>query len=212
MHAYLDIHYGPEAMRHLINADRALAPYIEKYGRVSAKRDPDVFAVLVSAIASDGVAAATAASIESRMTALCGEFSVKNILKADPLKMRETGLSQAKIQTIRDLAQKITDKELDLADTLRLDDDEYVAFLAGIKGVGRHAAEATAIFGEGRLDVFVYGDPIVQKAVMKVHGYTSYSLERYERLKKQYSPYGTLATLYYYAIAEGLPQGIGRKA
>jgi len=135
-----------------------------------------------------------------------------NILKADLGKMRETGLSQIKIATIREIAQKIVSKKLDVNDTLRFDDDEYVAFLAGIKGVGRHAAEATAIFGEGRLDVFVYGDPIVQKAVMKVHGYTSYSLERYERLKKQYSPYGTLATLYYYAIAEGLPQGIGRKA
>lgn len=212
MHAYLDIHFGPEAMRRLIGADKALAPYIEKYGRVNAKRDPDIFAVLVSAIISDGVSAATAANVESRMMAQCGDFSIANILKSDPVKMRETGLSQIKIATIRDIAQKISLKQLDLNDTLHYNDDEYVSFLAGIKGVGRHAAEATAIFGEGRLDVFVYGDPLVQKAVMKVHGYTSYSKERYENLKKQYSPYGTLATLYYYAIAEGLPQGVGRKA
>ncbi len=211
MHAYLDIHYGPEAMRHLILADKALAPYIEKFGRVSAKRDPDIFAVLVSSIIADGVAAATALGVERRLIAHCGAITAENILKADLGKLRETGLSQTKIATIRDIAQKIASKQLDLNDTLHFDDDEYVAFLAGIKGVGRHAAEATAIFGEGRLDVFVYADPLVQKAVMKVHGYTSYSLERHERLKKQYSPYGTLATLYYYAIAEGLPQGVGRK-
>lgn len=212
MHAYLDIHYGPEAMRHLIDADRALSPYIEKYGRVSAKRDPDVFAVLVSAIASDGVAADTAAAIESRLTALLGDLSVGGLLKADPVKLREAGLSQTKVATIKDLARMIVDGELDLSDTLRLDDEEYVAFLAGLKGVGRRAAEQTAIFGEGRLDVFAYGDPAFQRAVMKVHGYTSYSQERYERLKKLYSPYGTLATLYYYAIAETLPQAPGHRA
>jgi len=77
MHAYLDIHYGPEAMRHLILADKALAPYIEKYGRVSAKRDPDIFAVLVASIIADGVAATTAAGVESRMTSLCGDITAE---------------------------------------------------------------------------------------------------------------------------------------
>ncbi|HAQ56485.1 MAG TPA: hypothetical protein DCR44_03685 [Acholeplasmatales bacterium] len=211
MNAYLDIHYGPEAMRHLIHADRALAPYIEKYGRVSAKRDPDIFAALVSGIISDGITASSAALTESRMMALCGDFSVVNILKSDAVRMRETGLSQIKIATIRDLAENIAAKKLDLSDTLHLDDDEYVAFLAGLKGVSRHAAEMTAIFGEGRLDVFLYGDSVMQQSVMKVHGYTSYSQERYDRLKKLYSPYGTIASLYYFAIAEELPRGGKRK-
>jgi len=200
MAAYVDIHFGVEAMQHLIEADRALAPYIEKYGRVNAKRNPDVFAVLVSCIIGQMLSGKAAATIEGRVIAVCGDFTPANILRSDPVKLREAGLSAAKVDAILNAAKKVSAGELDLDDLQHLTDDEYVGKLSELKGVGRWTAEMVAIFAEGRLDVFSYGDLAIQKAVMKVHGYTSYSKERHERLKKLYSPYGTIASLYYYAI------------
>jgi len=208
MSAYLDIHYGVEAMRHLMTVDRALAPTIEKYGRVGAKRDPDIFAALVSAIVGDGISAANALAIEKRMIALCGEISVSGILSSNAASLKEIGLPQTKATTLIDLAEAVSGGRLDLQDTYHFDDAGYVDFLAGIKGVSRTAAETVAIFGEGRLDVFMYGGAAYQKAIMQIHGYTSYSRERHDRLGKLYSPYGTVATLYYLAIADELARAV----
>jgi len=197
---YTEIMYGDDAMVHLMTRDRALVPYIEKFGRVSAKRNPDIFAVLVSCIIGQQLSGKAAATIEGRVLAVCGGFTPKKILAADEAKMREAGLSAMKWNAIRDAARRVAAGEVDLNDTHHLSDEEYVIKMMEFKGVGRWTAEMIAIFAEGRLDVFSFGDLAIQKAVMKVHGYQTYSKERYERLKKAYSPYGTIASLYYYAI------------
>ncbi len=199
---YTEIMYGDDAMVHLMTRDRALAPYIEKFGRVSAKRNPDIFAVLVSCIIGQQLSGKAATTIESRVLAVCGGFTPAKILAADAEKMRAAGLSAMKWNAIQNAARRVEAKEVDLNDMHHLSDEEYVLKLMEFKGVGRWTAEMIAIFAEGRLDVFSFGDLAIQKAVMKVHGYQSYSKERYERLKKAYSPYGTVASLYYYAINE----------
>jgi 3-methyladenine DNA glycosylase/8-oxoguanine DNA glycosylase len=207
MPAYVDIHYGIEAMEHLIASDSALAPYVEKYGRVSAERNPDAFAVLVSCIIRQKLSASAATTVEERVMAECGGFTPKRIMAADPARLREAGLPVGKIDAIRNVAQKTSTGKLDLNDLHHLTDDEYVDRLSSLKGVDRWAAAMTAIFSEGRLDVFLQDDPAVRQAVMRVHGYTSYSKERYERLKKTYSPYGTVASLYYFAISDAFGNG-----
>ncbi|MFA5006287.1 MAG: hypothetical protein WC509_02325 [Candidatus Izemoplasmatales bacterium] len=210
MKAYLDIHYGIDALQHLMLADKALSPYIEKYGRVNAKRDPDVFSVLVWAIVSDGLSIGNASAIEQRMTAKYGGLTVSDLIKADVDSMRELGLSLTKAETIAAIVRDVVSGRLDLVDTYHYDDEGYVGFFSSIKGVSHGAAETVAIFSEGRLDVFMFGDAAYQRAVMQVHGYTSYSKERHERLRRLYSPYGTVASLYYLAIADELARGVER--
>lgn len=210
MKAYLDIHFGIDAMQHLMRVDKALSPYIEKYGRVNAKRDPDIFSVLAWAIISDGVSIESAVSIERRMTARIGGLTASHLIKADVALMRDAGLSLVKAETISAIARDVAAGRLNLSETNHLDDAGYVGFIGSIRGVGRGAAETVAIFGEGRLDVFMFGDAAYQRAVMQVHGYTSYSRERHERLRKLYSPYGTVASLYYLAIADELARGVER--
>ena len=72
--------------------------------------------------------------------------------------------------------------------------------IENIKGVGRWTAEMVVEFTLGRLNIFSYYDVALKNGIMKAHSYKSLSKNRFEILRKKYSPYCSVASLYYYAL------------
>jgi len=194
------IEYNEQALSHLKKVDPLLGYYIDKYGFITINRNPNVFETIVSSIIAQQLSMKAAQTIESRFVHLLGAFEPLAILSQSEDELRACGLSRPKIRYIRELSQKVWSHEMNLDDLDTLSDAQLIERLVSLNGIGRWTAEMLAMFSLGRLDIFAYDDLALKKAVMKVQGYKTFSKLRYERLRKKYSPYGTVASIYYYAV------------
>lgn len=120
------------------------------------------YRTLLSAIVSQQVSTAAAASIWRKLEAGIGDLSSPAVLiAADPDALRACGLSRMKASYAQSLAQHVADGSLPL-DALPEDDEEAIALLSSVRGLGRWSAEIYLLFAEGRGDVFPAGDLAVQ--------------------------------------------------
>jgi DNA-3-methyladenine glycosylase II len=200
------IQYDEVAMNFIKNVDSKLGSYIEKYGFIRVETNPDIFESVVTTIIGQQLSLKAAETIEKRVRMQVGTYEPITILSCSDESLRNCGLSYRKIEYIKEFALKVRDKVLIIDDLDGLSDEEVVSRLIAVKGIGRWTAEMLAMFSLGRLDIFAYDDLALKKAVMKIQGYKTFSKIRYERLKRKYSPYGTIASIYYYEVKnrEGL--------
>lgn len=189
-----------EAIEHIKKVDPQLGSYIDLYGPIHVTKNPNVFETIVSSIISQQLSLKAAQTIERRFLEAVKAYEPSMILLVPNDLLRACGLSERKVSYIKELSQKVEDGTLRLDDIDSLDDEQIIERLMSVKGIGRWTAEMLAIFSLGRADIFPYDDLAVKKAVMKVHGYQTFSPHRYALLKKRYAPYGTTATLYYYEV------------
>ena len=200
------IQYDEKAMNHIKNVDVKLGKYIDEYGFIQVHTNPDIFESVVQNIIGQQLSLKAAETIEKRVRGHIGTYEPQSILAYSDEDLRKCGLSYRKIEYIKEFSKKVRDKELIIDDFHDLTDEEVISRLISVKGIGRWTAEMLAMFSLGRLDVFAFDDLALKKAIMKIQGYKTFSKIRYERLRKKYSPYGTVASIYYYEVKnrEGL--------
>jgi DNA-3-methyladenine glycosylase II len=193
-----------KADRELAKADPKIGRLIEAGGPIDPKEDrrasrPDPYEALARAIVGQQLSTKAAASIWEKVTALFkGETPTpQQLLRIDPQKLRDAGLSWSKVSYIRDLAERIRDGELDLERVVQLPDEEVIEELVRIKGIGRWTAEMFLIFHLGRPDVFSPGDLGLRRAIERAHGLKEIpSQEEAAAIAERWSPHRTLASLY----------------
>ncbi len=93
----------------------------------------------------------------------------KQLLAIDGQKLRDAGCSWSKVGYMKDLAQHILDKRLDLEHIATMPNDQLIEQLTAVKGIGEWSAHMFMIFGLGRLDVLPVGDLGVRKALMNTY-------------------------------------------
>jgi len=152
--------------------DPAMAVVIERAGPARLRtKDPDgPFGALVRAIAFQQLAGRAAAAIHGRFRALVpGPLTPEAVLALPEEALRGAGLSAAKTGSVRDLASKAASGELSIAKLTRLPDDEIVARLSAVRGIGRWTAEMFLLFELRRLDVWPTGDLAVREGWRLAH-------------------------------------------
>jgi DNA-3-methyladenine glycosylase II len=131
---------------------------------------PTGYRTLLRTIVGQQVSVAAASSMWNKFEALLGEdLPVEDILASDFDALRGCGLSRQKQSYIRSLAELVAAGELDF-DALPKDDEDAIALLTRIKGVGRWSAEIYLLFAEGRPDIWPAGDLAVQAGVGRILG------------------------------------------
>ena len=193
-----------DAELELSAADPALARLIDSGGPIDPGEDrrgsrSDPYEALVRAIVGQQLSTKAAASIWTKVLDIFGGAtpSPKQLLEADPQALRDAGLSWPKVSYVRDLAERIADGELDVERLPELPDEEIVAELTAVKGVGRWTAEMFLIFHLGRPDVLPVGDLGIRRAVQVAYGLDDLpDPERLEQLAEPWRPHRTLACLY----------------
>ena len=156
----------------LVARDPAFVPVVERAGPARLRtKDPDgPFGALVRAIAYQQLAGRAAAAIHGRFRALVpGPLTPEAVLALPEEALRGAGLSAAKTASIRDLAARAAGGELALAKLPRLADDEVVARLSAVRGIGRWTAEMFLLFELRRLDVWPTGDLGVREGWRLAH-------------------------------------------
>jgi len=156
--------------------DPAMVAVIERAGPARLRtKDPDgPFGALVRAIAYQQLAGRAAAAIHGRFRALVpGPLTPEAVLALPEESLRAAGLSGAKTASVRDLASRAVGGELALGGLGRLPDEEIVARLSAVRGIGRWTAEMFLLFELRRLDVWPTGDLGVREGWRLAHGLES---------------------------------------
>jgi DNA-3-methyladenine glycosylase II len=126
---------------------------------------------LLRTIVGQQVSVAAAASIWAKMEGAFGDMSdVAPLAAASDEELRAVGLSRQKAGYIRSLAEEVASGRLDFA-ALPEDDEEAIAALTRIKGIGRWSAEIYLLFAEGRPDIWPAGDLAVQAEIGRLLGH-----------------------------------------
>ena len=140
----------------------ALASALERVGYPEPRIRERGYATLLRTIVGQQVSVAAAASMWRKLEAALGpEVDPSVLLASDFDTLRACGLSRQKQGYTRSLCELVTTGELSF-DTLPADDEEAIAQLTRIKGIGRWSAEIYLLFAEGRPDVFPAGDLALQ--------------------------------------------------
>ena len=112
---------------------------------------------LCRTIVGQQLAGKAANAIFARFEKLFLGVTPENVLSAEPELLRNSGLSWAKVRSVQDLASKVLNGDLRLADLSSLDNEELITELTKVKGIGRWTAEMFLMFRLGRDDVFSLG-------------------------------------------------------
>ncbi|MGZ4213623.1 MAG: DNA-3-methyladenine glycosylase family protein [Actinomycetota bacterium] len=147
--------------RFLARRDPVMRGLIKQAGPsvIGQRRSKTSFEALARAIVFQQLAGRAAAAIYGRVVALFPQgLSPQAVLTATEEDLRSAGLSVAKVLSIRDLASKATDGTVPLRSLGRLDDDEIIARLVTVRGIGRWTVEMFLLFQLGRPDVWPVDD------------------------------------------------------
>ena len=118
----------------------------------------------------------------------------KRVLSVSEETLRGTGMSWSKARFIRDLAQQVLTKSIQLDKLTQLPDQEVIKELTRVKGIGPWTAEMFLMFTLGREDVFSYGDLGLRKAISKLYGFKKDPTQRQmEKIVNKWKPYRTYA-------------------
>lgn len=118
------------------------------------------------------------------------------ILEMEDFKIRDTGMSWAKVKYVKNLSQAVLDGSLDLEKIKTLSDEEVITELIKIKGIGRWTAEMILIFHLQRPDVFSLGDLGLRTAVSKLYNVDRNDLKKIEKISLRWRPFRSLASRY----------------
>jgi len=194
------------AVRHLKRVDPVLARVIEIVGpcRLESRREGTHFQALVRSIVFQQLSGKAAATILSRFNGLYPDNtpSPEAVLATSDAQLRAVGLSRQKIGYMRDLASKVTQGTLPLDAVDSMDDDDLIAHLVQVKGIGRWTAQMFLMFRLDRRDVLPELDLGIQNAIKRAYRKRKRPTPKdVRKLGAKWSPHSSVASWYLWRSA-----------
>lgn len=200
--------YGDNEINYLKRKDKKLAWAIEQIGHIERKLDADLFASVVRHIVGQQISSKAQATVWARMEAQLAPLSPAVINAETAEKLQSLGMSMRKAEYIKDFAQKIVNGEFDLQAVEKMSDEEAISALSSLKGIGKWTAEMILLFCLQRPDVLSFDDLAIQRGLRMLYHHRKVTRDLFARYQKRYSPYGSTAALYLWAISGGAIEGM----
>lgn len=181
---------------HFQKNDPILHAIIEQVMIEEWEQNRDYFRALCSDIVGQQLSGKAADTIWGRFIKLIPQEKVtpENILTLPDQKIRNAGLSWAKVKYVKDLADKVKNKEVNLKKLSNLSNEDVIAELTKVKGIGPWTAEMFLMFTLGREDVFSHGDLGLKNAIKKLYGFKKDPTKKQvEKIVTRWTPYKTYA-------------------
>lgn len=193
--------YGQKEIEYLKRKDKKLGAAIDKIGMIKREITPDPFTALVSSIVSQQISKRAAHTVWNRLAKLLGDITPQSITQVHLSELQSCGMSQRKAGYIKGIAEAAISGKVDFKSLDTLTDDEIIKKLSSLRGVGVWTAEMLLIFSLNRPDVVSYKDLAICRGMMNLYGLKELSKEKFERYRKRYSPYGSVASLYLWELS-----------
>ncbi len=196
-----NFHYGQMELDYLRKKDKKLGEAIDRIGFIEREVIPDLFTALVNSIVAQQISIKAVDTIWGRMEERFGEITAPNIAKQAVEDVQQCGMTMKKAVWIQSIAESVCTGDLDLNELAQLPDKEVCRRLCLLDGIGLWTAEMLMTFSLQRKDVVSWGDLAIRRGMMRLYHHKKLDKAKFERYKKRYSPYGTIASLYLWRIS-----------
>lgn len=196
-------HYGEKEISYLKKKDKKLAAVIDAVGHVDRVCQTDLFEAVVNSIVGQQISSKAHHSIWKKIKDENGRLTAETLLAIGRDRFQAYGLSWRKVDYIFDFAEKVRNGAFDLESVKEMPDADAIAALSSLRGVGVWTAEMILLFCLQRPDIMAYDDLAIRRGICMVYHHKELPRARFERYRKRFSPYGSVASLYFWAVAGG---------
>jgi DNA-3-methyladenine glycosylase II len=191
-----------------LSKDPIMKTLISVHELSDSTADPDLYIALIESIISQQLSVKASDTIFKRFL---GVFGDKNpvpgqILPIPDEALRAVGISYAKIKYIKGIDEAVSKKTIDLNALHTMNDEDVIAELTKLKGIGRWTAEMLLIFSLKRDDIFSLGDLGLRNAVAKLYNVDRDDLKTIEKISMTWSPYRSYASRLLWKSLDNTPK------
>lgn len=200
--------YGETEINYLKRKDKRLASVIDAIGHIERKLDDNLFAAVVRHIVGQQISSKAQATVWARLETRLKDVTPFAVHAASAQELQGLGMSLRKAEYIKDFADKIVSGEFNLQSVDHMSDAEAIAVLSSLKGIGKWTAEMILLFCLQRPDILSFDDLAIQRGLRMLYHHRKITRELFNKYRKRYSPYGSTAAIYLWAIAGGAIEGM----
>ncbi len=195
-----------KAIKHLESSDKILSGLIKRHGPCTiAPALDNPFHSLASSIISQQISASAARAIKAKLFILLRSehFTPQNVLGISAANSRAVGLSRPKLGYIRGLALAVRNEKLDFASIAKCEDEDVIAKLITLSGVGRWTAEMFLIFGLGRPDILSVNDAGLKRGFKMAYNLRQLpSADEMISISEPWRPYRSVGSWYLWRVVD----------
>lgn len=193
--------YGETEIEYLKNKDKKIKELIEKTGHIYREIDKDLFTSVIHHIIGQQISTKAQATIWKKINDELGVINQDTILKAGYEKLQSFGMTFRKAQYIINFAEKVKKQEFDLENIWEKSDEDAIIQLTSLKGIGVWTAEMILLFCMERKNIFSFNDLAIQRGLCMVYHHRKITKELFEKYRKRFTPYCSVASLYLWNVA-----------
>lgn len=199
-------HFWEKAKKDLIGKDKKLGKIIDSYPKDFLFSKSDPFYTLARSIIGQQISVQAAQAVWNRYEKKVRKVSPTNTLNMHYMSLKSCGLSRQKITYLKSLSNSFIKKEISPSKWYKYSDDEIIAELVKIKGIGTWTAEMYLIFNLCRPDVFPADDLGLIKGICNCYN-LKYPITKEHAIKisKKWKPYRSVATWYFWRSLDPIP-------
>ena len=195
--------YGEKELAYLRKKDKKLSAVIDRMGHIERAVDDDLFSAVVHHIVGQQISTKAQATVWARVQNALGTVDAEHVLGYGEAKLQSLGISFRKAEYITDFAEKVHTGAFDLDAVAHMRDADAIRALSSLKGIGVWTAEMILLFCLQRPDILSYDDLAIQRGLRMVYHHRAIDRRLFEKYRRRYSPYGSVASLYLWAVSGG---------
>ncbi len=195
--------YDDHAIAHLKKRDTALSKAIEQIGHINREVNSDIFTSIIKHIVGQQISTVAQETIYTRLTEKFSCLDASSLCACPRDELQACGLSFRKVDYIQDFARKVRGNEFCVTSLAQMSDDQVIEQLSALRGIGVWTAEMLLLFCLQRPDVVSFGDLAILRGMRMLYRHRKIDKKLFAKYAKRYSPYGSVASLYLWAIAGG---------
>ena len=196
--------YDETSILYLRLKDKKLAEAIDHIGEVAREVNPDLFSALVNSIVGQQISTKAHQTVWTRMLQeYDNEITPESLTTSTEERLQSCGITFKKAGYIKNIAAKTMSGELDISGLHDMSDEEVCTELVKLPGIGIWTAEMLMLFSMQRPNIFSFGDLAIQRGLRMLYHHRTITKQLFEKYRRRYSPYCSVASLYLWAIAGG---------
>lgn len=199
--------YGEAEVAWLKKRDKRLGEAIDRIGPIRRELDGDLFSAVQHHIIGQQISTKAQKTVWARLCTQLGEVSADTVCSAGLATIQACGTTFRKAEYMLDFADRVRTGAFDPQAVAAMNDADAIAALFALRGIGVWTAEMILLFSWQRPNILSFGDLAILRGMRMLYRRREIDRDRFERYRKRFSPYGSTASLYLWAISAGaLPE------
>lgn len=193
--------YGNKEIGYLKQADKLLGAAIEEIGMLKRPISEDVFEATITSVIGQQISTKASKTVKQRLLDLVGSLTPEALEEISIDEIQQCGMTFRKAGYIKGVSDAALSKEVDFENLHKLSDQDVIQKLSSLHGLGEWTAEMILISGLHRSDIVSYKDLAIRRGMMRLYGLDKLSKKEFDSYRKNYAPYGTVASIYLWELS-----------